>query len=68
MRSRVLLLAALLAVFAQADMRSQPATGAPTLDPALYQDLRYRLIGPFRASRTVGAVGIPTQPECSSLA
>ena len=62
MRSRVLVLAALLAVFAQADMRSQPATGAPTLDPALYQDLRYRLVGPFRASRTVGAVGIPTQP------
>jgi hypothetical protein len=30
-------LAALLALFAQADMRSQPATGAPTLDPALYQ-------------------------------
>lgn len=28
-----------------------------------YQDLQYRLIGPFRASRTVGAVGIPTQPN-----
>ncbi len=28
-----------------------------------YQDLNYRLIGPFRASRTVGAVGIPTQPN-----
>lgn len=28
-----------------------------------YQDLRYRLIGPFRASRTVGAVGIPSQPN-----
>ena len=33
-----------------------------SLDPSLYQDLRYRLIGPFRASRTVGAVGVPTQP------
>ena len=45
------------------------AVGAQTLnegravDPALYQDLRYRLIGPFRAGRTVGAVGIPTQPN-----
>ena len=29
----------------------------------MYQHLRYRLIGPFRASRTVGAVGIPTQPS-----
>jgi photosystem II stability/assembly factor-like uncharacterized protein len=28
-----------------------------------YQDLAYRLIGPFRAGRTVGAVGIPSQPN-----
>jgi photosystem II stability/assembly factor-like uncharacterized protein len=28
-----------------------------------YQDLEYRLIGPFRAGRTVAAVGIPTQPN-----
>lgn len=28
-----------------------------------YQDLQYRMIGPFRASRTVGAVGIPSQPN-----
>jgi len=27
-----------------------------------YQSLRYRMIGPFRAGRTVGAVGIPSQP------
>ncbi len=31
--------------------------------PSHYQDLKYRLIGPFRASRTVGAVGIPSQPN-----
>ena len=28
-----------------------------------YQGLRYRMIGPFRAGRTVGAVGVPTQPN-----
>jgi hypothetical protein len=28
-----------------------------------YQNLRYRNIGPFRAGRTVGAVGVPTQPN-----
>jgi photosystem II stability/assembly factor-like uncharacterized protein len=28
-----------------------------------YQELEHRLIGPFRAGRTVGAVGIPTQPN-----
>ncbi|MDH4059146.1 MAG: glycoside hydrolase, partial [Cyclobacteriaceae bacterium] len=33
------------------------------VNPSLYQDLRYRMIGPFRAGRTVGAVGIPTQPN-----
>ena len=33
------------------------------IDPSAYQDLRYRLIGPFRASRTVAGVGIPTQPN-----
>jgi photosystem II stability/assembly factor-like uncharacterized protein len=38
-------------------------TSAPRLDPSAYQDLRYRLIGPFRASRTVAGVGVPTQPN-----
>lgn len=28
-----------------------------------YQALRYRLVGPFRAGRTVGAVGVPSQPN-----
>lgn len=34
-----------------------------SIAPSNYQDLKYRLIGPFRASRTVGAVGIPSQPN-----
>lgn len=33
------------------------------IDPSYYQDLQYRMIGPFRAGRTVGAVGIPSQPN-----
>ena len=33
------------------------------VDATGFQDLSYRLIGPFRASRTVGAVGIPAQPN-----
>lgn len=28
-----------------------------------YQELAYRMIGPFRASRTVGGVGVPSQPN-----
>jgi hypothetical protein len=39
---------------------------ADTVDPSLYQDLRYRLIGPFRASRTTGWVGIASQPNAFS--
>jgi len=33
------------------------------IDHTSYQNLEYRMIGPFRAGRTVGAVGIPTQPN-----
>ena len=40
---------------------SSPVHAQP-VDPALHQELEYRLIGPFRASRTVGGVGIPSQP------
>lgn len=34
-----------------------------SVESHLYQDLKYRCIGPFRASRTVGAVGVPSQPN-----
>jgi photosystem II stability/assembly factor-like uncharacterized protein len=33
------------------------------IDRALIQELRYRLIGPFRASRTVAAAGVPDRPN-----
>ena len=36
---------------------------ASEITPAHYQDLEYRLIGPFRASRTVGGTGVPTRPN-----
>jgi photosystem II stability/assembly factor-like uncharacterized protein len=43
-------------------------TGASSLhaqqvDPRMYSELRWRMIGPFRASRTKAAVGIPDQPN-----
>ncbi len=40
-----------------------PATFSQPVDDSYYQDLKHRLIGPFRAGRTVGAVGIPAQPN-----
>ncbi len=36
---------------------------AQTVPASYYQELQHRMIGPFRAGRTVGAVGIPSQPN-----
>ncbi|MBX7219967.1 MAG: glycoside hydrolase [Blastocatellia bacterium] len=36
---------------------------AQSVDSRLYQNLKWRCIGPFRGGRTVGAVGIPNQPN-----
>ena len=46
----------LLIVFAISPIFSQT-------NPSQYQELNYRMIGPFRAGRTVGAVGVPSQPN-----
>src|SRR5262249_58953446 len=40
-----------------------PAAGAQEFDRKLYDSMRWRMIGPFRGGRTVGAVGIPSQPN-----
>lgn len=32
-------------------------------DNAMFNDMRWRMIGPHRAGRTVGAVGVPQQPN-----
>src|SRR6516225_11302974 len=39
------------------------ALSAQTYSPNLYSGLRCRHIGPFRGGRTVGAAGIPDQPN-----
>lgn len=39
------------------------AAGAQTLDPSFYSSLEWRMIGPFRAGRTVGATGVRQQPN-----
>jgi photosystem II stability/assembly factor-like uncharacterized protein len=38
-------------------------TAAQQYNQNLYQSLRWRCIGPFRAGRTVGAAGVPGQPN-----
>lgn len=40
-----------------------PIVRAQQVDPHMYSELRWRMIGPFRASRTKAAVGIPDQPN-----
>src|SRR5437762_10848978 len=41
---------------------------AQQFDPALYQELRWRCIGPFRAGRTVAVAGVPSQPNVFYMA
>ncbi|MGH9946354.1 MAG: VPS10 domain-containing protein [Pyrinomonadaceae bacterium] len=36
---------------------------AQAVDGSMYQSMKWRMIGPFRAGRTVGAAGIPDQPN-----
>ena len=53
----------LAALTIQSPANAQPASEDGVVDEALYQSLKYRLVGPFRAGRTVGAVGVPSQPN-----
>src|SRR5206468_7258663 len=36
---------------------------AQQIDPRMYSEMRWRMIGPHRASRTKAGVGIPDQPN-----
>ncbi len=44
------------------------ALSAQQYDPAMYQELRWRMIGPFRAGRTVAISGVPGQPNVFYMA
>ena len=39
------------------------AASAQTYDPSLFDAMQWRMIGPHRGGRTVGAVGVPQQPN-----
>src|SRR5438874_7042895 len=49
-------------VFAASILAAASAAAQP-VDPAWYGALRWRFIGPFRGGRTVGAAGVPQQPN-----
>jgi photosystem II stability/assembly factor-like uncharacterized protein len=40
-----------------------PTVAGQEYDSKFYDSMRWRMIGPFRGGRTVGAVGIPSQPN-----
>ena len=42
---------------------SATQSGAQTLDSRQFQGMKWRMIGPFRGGRTVGASGVPGQPN-----
>ncbi|HEX9163555.1 MAG TPA: glycoside hydrolase, partial [Thermoanaerobaculia bacterium] len=39
------------------------STALAQVDPSMFQDLRWRNIGPWRGSRTVPGTGVPSQPS-----
>jgi hypothetical protein len=51
------LLASLIGLVGAFSLRAQQ------IDPRMYAEMRWRMIGPHRASRTKAAVGIPDQPN-----
>jgi photosystem II stability/assembly factor-like uncharacterized protein len=53
----------LAALALAANLGLAPAADAQELTPKLYDSVRWRMIGPFRGGRTVGAVGVPGQPN-----
>jgi photosystem II stability/assembly factor-like uncharacterized protein len=44
------------------------ALSAQPYDPAMYQELHWRMIGPFRGGRTVSISGVPGQPNVFYMA
>ena len=69
MRSATLLVAATLALFApvgaQEVSTEQPGPDAPgnvTIAPALFHDLKFRMVGPTRGGRVTAVHGVPQEP------
>src|SRR6188768_4226349 len=48
---------------AQTPIRLPVQTAPPTPDSAIFREMRWRNIGPFRGGRSKAAVGIPAQPN-----
>src|SRR5436190_15677024 len=56
----------LLSLFVSATAQAQTASRAPmmsSVDPALFNGLHYRLVGPSRGGRVTTVTGVPSQPK-----
>src|SRR5436309_15476058 len=58
--ARIGLVVALAAITLGASPEPAPVSH---VDPALFQELRWRLIGPFRGGRVLAVVGVPGERE-----
>ncbi|MFO7767812.1 MAG: hypothetical protein R6W82_02485 [bacterium] len=65
MRRLLIIPALLLAVVSSAPAGAQTLfpEGDPVVDPALFDGLHYRLVGPSRGGRSTAVTGVPSQPE-----
>src|SRR6516165_214997 len=61
-RARLVVFAAALAVAAGATAVKTRAQLVGPIDPALFAELHWRNLGPFRGGRTKAAAGIPSKP------
>ncbi|HEU0184910.1 MAG TPA: glycoside hydrolase [Blastocatellia bacterium] len=61
--ARCALFIVILLAFLASASSELPGTAAQQYNQNLYQSLQWRCIGPFRAGRTVGATGVPGQPN-----
>ena len=57
-----------LIVLSFATLISSLPASAQQYDPAMYQELHWRMIGPFRGGRTVSISGVPGQPNVFYMA
>ncbi len=67
MRRRTLLLFLFLVTLVVAQVQAQAPAARPqqmpSCDPALFNGLRYRLVGPSRGGRVTTVTGVPSQPR-----
>ena len=61
-------LAVLSLALLTSSLNAQSPSNLPSVPPGNFAEMRYRLVGPFRAGRTVAIDGIPAQPNVFFMA